>query len=228
MIYYDKNRKPINIDIEKMEKIKSTGISSRVFHNDRIILKKYRPRIHPFCKITPKMFKTLKTIQNDHFIELYEMFSEKKRLRFKIDAYTAKYYSPEDINIYEQPTDYILDNFSELEKLFEVFTNERIETDDIKFENSILTSNEIIIIDPDLFTKSFLSKDIISVANKLELLKLLRSILIKTVKAKGYECILGKESLFDFKVDENTDITHELSKKLKPYKKTIDYFKKYN
>ena len=217
MILYTKEKQPIKININRMERIRPAGVCSEVFHDDKIIFKKYYSHIHPSCKISPNMFKFLKSISNENFMELYDILCEKKRIKFRTDAYTAKYYCPEKINILEQPTDYILDNFRELDRLFQIFTNERVKVADMKFDNSILTSNKIIIIDPDLFHKSLLPKKNITLANKLELLALLRSILINTVKTKDYEILTG--NLFDFEINHDTDIAYELSKKLKPYKK---------
>lgn len=146
---------------------------------------------------------------------------------FKIDAYTAKYYEKEDINILHLPTDYLLDNFRELENLFFTFSDNAILTEDLHSKNVIFTSQRIILIDPDCF-RLYKDNDL-RIRNKFRLVSLYRAILDNMLFLE--QCTYGECSnfmgrLFDFEVKETTDVTYEISKILKHTKKPIEYIEK--
>lgn len=161
---------------------------AKVLYNNEIIFKKYYSQTINEYRIKQEMFDLLKSINNPHLIELYDIYCNFNLLElvsnkiglipFYIDAYTAKYYPDALVNVLYENKDYILDNFRELEKLFEIFTDNMICTDDIKRDNTILGGKEnITIIDHDLFYRVKESKDYVSTINKKKLLKLFRSIL---------------------------------------------------
>ena len=172
------------------------------------------------------MFNKLKDIHNNNFMELHNIYTEKRRVFHQTDAYTAKYYKDENLNILDMPTDYLLDNFREIDLLFKIFSDERIITNDVKNNNSITTSNSIIIIDPDLFYTSLMAKKAITRINKIQILRLLRTMIVECIKVNDYERITKKmnSDLINYNITDNTDIVKELSKKLSPYKKPIDFF----
>lgn len=82
-----------------------------------------------------------------------------------------------------------------------------------------------IIIDPDHFSISPLPKQEIIRANKKKLLNLFISICLNgTDKFEPGELKAAlRMDLSERNVDSKTDITHELSRKLKYVKKPIDY-----
>lgn len=99
--------------------------------------------------------------------------------------------------------------------------------DDVKRDNTIMSKNSIIIIDPDLFYITETSKDFLSELNKRKLLNLFENILIKSVINEPdyvkYKAFI--ENKFDsIEVTDKTDITYEISKKLKKIKKPIELF----
>lgn len=149
--------------------------------------------------------------------------------KFIVDAYTAKYYSDDSVNILCEPIDYILDNFHELEKLFDIFTDNSIVTADIKRKNAILSHSGIIIIDPDAFSISIMPKHRIAIWNKIKLLALFRSVL-KSSMNNIENCDDGLMNIFfnlgTVDVDSKTDVTYELSKELKHVKWPREYLKK--
>lgn len=149
--------------------------------------------------------------------------------KFIVDAYTAKYYSDDSVNILCEPIDYILDNFHELEKLFDIFTDNSIVTADIKRKNAILSHSGIIIIDPDTFYISALPKRSITIENKRELLFLFKSILSNSMKnMENCHDMLRKISfdLDEVYIDSKTDIAYGISKELKHVKWPREYLKK--
>ena len=184
------------------------------------------------------MFDILKNINNPHFIELFDIYSDfdfiellKNKvgiLPFIVDAYTAKYYPDNSVNVLLEHKDYILDNFKELEVLFRIFSENMICTDDIKRDNTVIGKDGIVIIDPDLFYTMQSSKEFISTLNKKKLLNLFRSICINFLKEEpNYEKNINfiDSELVNIEVTENTDVTYEIYKKLKYIKKPIELFK---
>lgn len=115
--------------------------------------------------------------------------------------------------------------------LFKIFSENMICTDDIKRDNAIIGKDGIIIIDPDLFYTMDSSKDSIFTLNKKNLLKLFRSIFINSFSVEN-EPDYGKfisfidTELVNIEITNNTDVVHEISKKLKYVKKPIELFKK--
>lgn len=233
MAYY--NRKGKALKIKNMEYL-SSGECSSVRHNNEIILKEYFSDTLINFRLTIELFDVLRDIDNKHFIKLFEIYSDmtlSELLQYKInirkfivDAYTAKYYSDDSVNALYESVDYILDNFSELEKLFDIFTDNSIVSDDVKRKNARLSQSGIIIIDPDMFYTASFSKQDIAIANKKELLTLFRSICICGIEKCENKDEIEKKiilDLADINVDNKTDITYEISKKLKYVKKPIDY-----
>ncbi len=242
MAYYNRDGKILNVRDKKMQYLTS-GENAQVFYNDDIIFKEYFSESE--CRLKPKMFDILKTVNNKHFIELYEIYSDfdikelceykTNKREFIVDAYTAKYYSDDSVNPLYESTDYILDNFYELGLLFDLFTDNLIVVNDVKRENTRLSREGIVIIDPDSFSKEepekdirpILGKDIISTMNKRELLALFRKICISSLKVlENYE-EMRKRIILDLAniiVYDTTDVAYEISKKLRNYKRPIDYF----
>lgn len=236
MAYYNRNHKRLKLNGMKYL---NYGGCAKILYNKDIIFKEYYSETAPSCKLSPKMFDMLKQINNPHFIELFDIYSDfdfielvknkMELLPFIVDAYTAKYYPDNSVNALYEQKDYILDNFRELEILFDIFSQNKICTDDIKKSNTIISKTGIIIIDPDLFYTSESSKESISTLNKKNLLDLFKSICMNSatnelnyVKLKTFT----DNELANIIVTENTDITYEISKKLKYIKKPIEILKK--
>ncbi len=235
MSYY--NRKYNKIKTDNM-KFLDCGECAKVLYNNEMIFKEYYSQTTNEYRIKQEIFDLLKSINNPHLMELYDTYCNFNLLElvsnkiglipFYIDAYTAKYYPDASVNILYENKDYILDNFRELEKLFEIFTDNMICTDDIKRDNTILGKENITIIDPDLFYRVKESKDYVSTTNKKKLLKLFRSILSNYAR-KEENC--GKlisyidTEIVNLDITSSTDVTCELSKKLKYINKPIELFK---
>ena len=158
MSYYNRNHKKLKVNA--LEYLNS-GECAKILCNKDIVLKEYYSETILNSRLNGKMFDILKNISNPHFIELFDIYScfdfiellENKIgiLPFIVDAYTAKYYSDNSVNVLLEHKDYILDNFRELELLFKIFSENMICTDDIKRDNTVIGKDGIVIIDPDLF-----------------------------------------------------------------------------
>ena len=236
MPYYNRNYKKLKLsDIEYL----NSGECAKILHNKGIIFKEYYSETRLNRRINEKMFDILKNISNPHFIELFDIYSDfdfiellKNKmgiLPFIVDAYTAKYYPDNSVNVLFEHKDYILDNFKELEVLFRIFSENMICTADIKRDNTVIGKEGIVIIDPDLFYTMESSKEFISTLNKKNLLNLFRSILINSVENEpncGKIITFIDNELVNFEVTDNTDVAYEISKKLKYIKKTIELFRR--
>lgn len=241
MAYFNRNCEKIELKKKNMQYL-SQGCCAQVFRYGDMVFKEYFSYLDLPSKISLEMFDLLKTINNKHFVELYEIYSNMNlfnlalykagKLMFTNDAYTAKYYADDSVNILCESNDYILDNLKELEILFEIFTDNSIVAHDVKRANSIVGSNGIVIIDPDCFYIAQNSKNDIAIANKKKLLKLLTSICLDSAKSCTDQAQYWKMvsnvyyKLTNIKINENTDVTHEVSKKLKYVKKPINYLLK--
>ena len=74
------------------------------------------------------------------------------------------------------------------------------------------TKDKIILIDPDAYKIVNYEKERLKIANKKELMKLFKSIYLHFVK-NGSDC-KNIYDLFYIKVNEKTNVTYEISKKL--------------
>lgn len=233
MAYY--NRKYQKIKLDNMEYLSSGGCA-QVFYDKEKIFKEYSSKTSLNWRLSEKMFDVLKDIDNPNFMKLFDIYSDYNRLNllrkrpFVVDAYTAKYY-PENnlVNVMFEQKDYLLENIEKLEKLFETFSDYRICAEDVKKRNTVINRNGIIIIDPDLFYifNEDASKDFMSRVNKRRLLELVRSIMINSESDEVDYLTFGNGidmEILDFKVNEETNITNEVAKKLKYVKKPIDFF----
>lgn len=236
MSYYNRNYKKLKLSA--MEYLNS-GECAKILYNKEMVFKEYYSETILNCRLSEKMFDILKNINNPHFIKLFDIYSDfdfiellKNKigiLPFIVDAYTAKYYPDNSVNVLLEHKDYILDNFKELEVLFRIFSENMICTDDVKRDNTVIGKDGIVIIDPDLFYTMQSSKEFISTSNKKKLLNLYRSIFINSLKN---ELNYGKfipfidSELVNFEIKDNTDVTYEISKKLKYIKKPIELFRR--
>lgn len=236
MSYYNRNHKKLKVNA--LEYLNS-GECAKILCNKDIVLKEYYSETILNSRLNGKMFDILKNISNPHFIELFDIYScfdfiellENKIgiLPFIVDAYTAKYYSDNSVNVLLEHKDYILDNFRELELLFKIFSENMICTDDIKRDNTVIGKDGIVIIDPDLFYTIESSKELISTLNKKKLLHLFRSILINFVKNEpNYGKIITfiDNELVNFEVTDDTDVAYEICKKLKYIKQPMELFRR--
>ena len=239
MAYYNRDKEKLCLKLDELEFLNS-GWCGKARYNGKFIFKEYYHDCDYKYKLIPEMFDILKDIDNSHFMKMYDIYSEMSTLEldqyilkqrpFIVDAYTAKYYPEEPINVLYEHINYLLDNFNELEILFKIFSYNGIVTDDVKGENTVLNKNSIIIIDPDAFYTSKESQKNLLIWNKKELLHLFKSLLLDSAREnESFENFLlinakFNSDLTNFEINENTNITKELSKGLGYVKRPVDYF----
>ena len=229
MNYYTRDNQKLIFNNQNMKLLDNQGNCGYVYTNGDIILKIYKRELQKKYKIFPTVFDTLRNINNPHFIELHNLYTRKKfhRTKFNVDAYSAKYYEEDKTNVLYKYTDYLLDNFNELEVLFNLLTNNHILTDDVRRVNAVLGSNNIVVVDPDQFLVTIDSIKYIDKVNKQRLLFLFRSILMDAIGKLSNQSdkrFKLDRDLFNFELKPNTIITDELSKRLKYVKYPIDFF----
>ena len=164
MFYFSRNKEIFKIDKE-YERL-SSGECGEVYTNEKNIFKVYFKDTLDEFRLDEEIFEFMKQIDSQNLMKIYEIYTKASLKNafgiltqyndFQIDAYLAKYYKKDDINVLFKHKDYLLESLKEIEKLFAYFTEYLIFIDDIKFENSICTENEIVIIDPDCFRKAYI------------------------------------------------------------------------
>ncbi len=222
--------------------------------NETIIFKKYNELANDCMNYYS--FETFKQIENPHFVKLkeryYSIFSNPKYKYIvenpsaskivvenpsapKIDGYTKEFIQEQKINILKKKKDYLIQNIFELQKLFNIFSQNGIHVlfrypGDIK-----INSNGIVINNPDNFSlvneKPNYSLEQLSQHNQYELIELLRMAF-----SDGYSQLSSKldftvyrntvEYLFSYDLANSQDIASEVNKKLKLSKRPLDYMKK--
>lgn len=189
---YNKSFCNLNIDLDELERINEDKVTNAFIYRYRdIVLKKYW-----YCTeyaINDDVFDKLCTIDNEHFIKLYEFFTiisddeyEEKYAKYQQgkrffckDGYTAKYYQPDFLNPILEQSYYLIKSIEGLKKLVDMLSNFKIMMTDTKVENTIIQSNGIVIIDPDYYKLSSQDIDSIKNNNYKELLQLLKTIFNK-------------------------------------------------
>lgn len=215
------------------------GFCAKVFSDGETILKCYKKRMPTANRVTSGFFETLKSFKNPNFIELYESFPErnliekvraKLGLSYIVGSYTAKYYQEENIDILNGYKEYLLYNLFNLEKLLNEFTENQIVAHDLSRDNVIYTSDDIVIVDPDLFGEFKVSKEIIKAINRKELIYLLESMIIASFNETNelkLERITKQVEKFlnSIYFDKNVEVANGLSKKLGKAKTLGEFFR---
>ena len=229
MNYYDRDKNKYKFNLLNMKYI-NKGSCGKVYKYQDSAIKIYNEDTPDFIRLKPERFDQFKTITNPHFIRLKNIYT-KKVFPFRIQknfvaaAYESSYYEKDKQSIVEKPIDYLLDNLSEIEILLTYLTNEHIVTDDLRYDNIILQSNNIVLIDPDSFRFYTDSTKYIGYKNKENLVQLVNTILYHSLKE--YDEDLASKVKFKFfskEVHDATNVTHMVSKELKKYKTLKDYY----
>lgn len=165
MFYFSRNKEIFKLDKE-YERF-SSGECGEVYTNEKNVFKVYFKNTLDEFRLDEEIFEFIKQIDSQNLMEIYEIYTKASLKNafgsltqyndFQIDAYLAKYYKKDDINVLLKHKDYLLESLEEIEKQFACFTEYLIFLDDIKFENSICTENEIVLIDPDCFRKAYIT-----------------------------------------------------------------------
>lgn len=196
------------------------------------LLKEYYPSCEEESKLCNIILQIIHNIDNRHLVKLYEWFCYKKMsdyfldIGIPIDAYTCDYIKRDSVNLLETSKEYLLENLYEIISLNDVLSNQKILLDDIKIENTIMTKEAIVLIDPDTWKiETILSYEEIRYCNIKKIMNLFQ--LLCMYNLIGVH--IGIDSLFSITDSEITsgDITKIISDRLSSYKYPIEYLKKY-
>ena len=187
------------------------GNTANIYKIEENIFKKYYTYTSDKYRLDKETFDILNYIKSKNMTEIYELLYADENLE-EVGGYISKYYERNLINILNQDIDYILDNMNDIEKLFDELSKHMIRVDDVKYKNTILTKDKIILIDPDSYKKVIYSEESLKKINRKALLDLFKSIYLNFLP-KNENCIKIFD-LFDINIDDKTNITYEFSKKL--------------
>ncbi len=214
------------------------GNCAVVYKKDETVLKKYYKDTDAEFRLSPFVFDTLSSYKNEHLFEIYEIYTGvinylkylKGTSPFFVEVYTTPFYLEEIIDILSIDKEYLLENFFEIEAMFNELAPLGIEVNDLKRTNSIFQDDRIIIIDVDCFKECHKSVKKIASYNKLCLYDYFREIFVTTLES-FYQ--------YDFKfldryllsvchclgAQKDVCVTDNIAKLLKNVKKPIDFVK---
>lgn len=222
MRYYDKNGNLKTITEDQLRYF-NHGQTANVYMLDgSVVFKRYFSYISDAVIIDDKVFKLLQSFNDSQIVKLFELFKSEEN---KNSAYTMEYVTEENVDYLDEYSSLFLEHISEIERIVDIFTEERLRVMDLKNRNVIVRKNGLVIIDPDKY-RIVDYKPVI--ANKDQILYLAYS-LLNFGKSKVGDS-LDRVKLLDFRnsiiVDESMDITSQLAYTLSKSKKPIDIFRR--
>ena len=176
-------------EFQNFEYFKS-GKCANIYKKDDILLKIYNSHCKSQYYLKKKVFNLLKELNISNIATLYEYYYlyDKMNNFVPMDAYTMKYIENDNINILDQPKEYLIDTVRNLEDTCLKLADNRIKMHDVHANNVILNNNGPTLIDVDTYNLYKLSSfKKIYLNNKLELLNFLKSRIKKDIKLKQIE-----------------------------------------
>ncbi len=234
MNYYNRDGRKLDLFVENLVYLRS-GYHAQVFHDASRAFKKYYQDVPTTERISLPMFDYLRGMHHPHLITLDDAYCELEEDRlfllqnqiipFQVDAYTSAYYVDPSINVLLASTDYLIDNFRELDLLLETFTRDGVMVTDLFRKNVILDPDHMILIDPDGFRIE--ETMMLSYQNKKRLVGLLKDICRSAAFHTPEVAVMPSKvmNLLDIEVHQDTDVAYELFKKLRSFSRPIDYLK---
>ena len=130
-----------------------SGMYGRVYRtSDLKCLKLYRKGI----ELDPDTNILIKNMELDNFCKIYKiLFDEKGRYKGNL----MEYYQKEKVDVLTLPSDYLLDNLRGLATSVLKLLDNKVFISDMNIENVIVNSNEIRVIDTDLYVRREEYKD---------------------------------------------------------------------
>lgn len=222
MKYYDKLGGLKAITEDRLRYFDHGQTANVYMLDESIVFKRYFSYVSDAVIIDDEVFKLLQSFNDPQIVKLLELFKSEEN---KNSAYTMEYVKEEDVDYLDEYSSVFLEHISELERIVDIFTEERLRVMDLKNSNVIVKKNGLVIIDPDKY-RIVDYKPVIS--NKDQVLYLAYS-LLNFGKSKVGDS-LDRVKLLDFRhsivVDESLDITSQLARTLKKTKKPIDIFRR--
>lgn len=219
---YDVNLNPVLL---KEENFLASGNCAKVYKEDNYVKKVYFEYCSKNNRVDEKVYNILKNIEYPNMMKMYGLYYD--YFKKNIKGYFAEYYKPDEINILEEDIYYTLNNIHNIKLLFDELSSYFIKVDDVKYLNTILQKDKIILIDPDLYRVVNCSEEDCIKYNNQKFINLFKSIYKSSIGEKiiDFKEINPYFILDDlFKVNSNI-IEDEIAKKLTKYKYPIEYFK---
>ncbi len=142
-LYNDSNNK-VSINVDEKNKI-GNGIYATVYLINGYAFKKFKC---PLSRLEKRAFFTIKDIEHPNLYKVKDIFYDSNTLEWLV-AYSMKYYVNDNVNILTMPTEYTLDNLSDLRELAIILANKHISISDLHTGNVIMQNDRIILIDRD-------------------------------------------------------------------------------
>ena len=195
-----------------------SGMYGRVYRtSDLKCLKLYRKGI----ELDPDTNILIKNMELDNFCKIYKiLFDEKGRYKGNL----MEYYQKEKVDVLTLPSDYLLDNLRGLATSVLKLLDNKVFISDMNIENVIVNSNEIIVIDTDLYVRREEYKDDVLYRYGVSSLQgLMVSIYLDSLrKYHNSSRIVDDEMAIKNLFDNPFNVT-EVSRKLVRCKHPIDY-----
>lgn len=232
MEYYNTEGELVSIEVGIS---KHHGTCGNIYQLKKdIYLKKYYEYTSLSARLDYRMFQFLREIHHPFTNTILDLYYEKQKVKekgklleniehFRTDAYLFKYLKREKIDILKMPIDYLIYNLEELEKLMKLFAENRVKADDLKRDNAVFSGNKIVLIDLDnCKIKENEDTRILIEWNKRKLSWLFLD-LFRRSESFSYKNYAKVSPLFE--VEDDIDLKESVSRKLKKYKRPLDYLK---
>ena len=234
MKYYDENDKEVIIPDDILNNEVGHGVCATIYrYNEDLCFKRYDRGIYlekNFLKTD--IYKDLRNINHPNLVNSKKILYKDKKYKYTADAYLLSYYKEIYDDFLEIPTEYLLYNLEEIFKLLKIISEYKIRLDDLKRENILLTEENIVLTDPDLWDYEYLTKD----KNEIEKLNInnvmgMFSEIAEESLQRNHIDFLINNNLYHyiisnklFPLTSNKDRAIKvLSKRLNGYKRPIDY-----
>lgn len=244
MVFYDSKGNEVEFKGTRLNLLGANG--EILSEGNGIVYKKYFSFAEH--RIKQSIFDFIKEIDNPHMVKLleryylaeeisdFDTFYQNVNSPFiydcpynndaqKVDLYTYKWVPKEYIDILEQSVEYLLFNLNDLLLLADYFSNHRIRIADMRTDNMVCNKNNIVLIDPDMY--SFVSSNIdalnLRTYNRKLILMTIKNLCAKLTEYKSPIIETRLRTLFQESISHpNIGIT-PIIKKLRGCKMPIDY-----
>ena len=129
-----------------------------IYKFEEITIKKYYDSVSPNLRITKDVFNEVSQVDKNALLKLRECFTEVikpyKGMDYEeecVTGYTYDYIEAYNQKMIEMPMEYTLNTIHEFDILIKELNKRGILLEDPNKGNSIITKDNLVIIDPDLF-----------------------------------------------------------------------------
>ncbi len=203
------------------------GDCASVYFIDDYALKVYYTYTQLENRITKEIYDVVNNIDNRHLAKIWELLIE--RIHFdhaktvdenftnkRIDAYRMPKIAKSNTNFLDLDMNFILDMISELDSLARELSHDGIMIEDTKVDNMIVTDDNIVLIDWDMYRLTDKAYEEVLAMNRQQLI--IGVIQLFSSSLNHFE-IRKKRILYNWllQIDVKENIGDSFSKILKPY-----------